>query len=52
MPTIPGTSPEAAETVPVSPGSGEHGRAILRDLGLDDAEIDRLAGNGAVTLKN
>lgn len=52
MPTIPGTSPEAAATVPVSPGSGEHGRAILRDLGLDDAAIDRLAGNGTVTLKD
>lgn len=50
MPTIPGTSPDTAARTPVSPGVGEHGRDILRDLGLDDAKIDALARDGAVAL--
>lgn len=52
MPTIPGTSPGSATAMPVSPGVGEHGRNILHDLGLDDAEIDTLARAGAVALKD
>lgn len=32
------------------PAHGEHGREILRDAGFDDAEIDRLAQAGTVSL--
>jgi crotonobetainyl-CoA:carnitine CoA-transferase CaiB-like acyl-CoA transferase len=52
MPTIPGTAPGTAGTPPVSPGIGQHGREILVDLGLDDAAIDALVRDGAVTLKD
>lgn len=34
-------------TVP-SPSIGEHGRAVLRDAGLDDAEVERLIASGAI----
>lgn len=32
-----------------SPSIGEHGRAVLRDAGLDDAEVERLIASGAIT---
>ena len=52
MPTIPGTAPGATGTPPVSPGIGEHGREILFDLGLGEAQIDALVREGAVALKD
>ncbi len=47
IPAIPGTDPEGS---PVSPSVGQHGRAILGELGLDDAAIAGLVRDGAVKL--
>jgi crotonobetainyl-CoA:carnitine CoA-transferase CaiB-like acyl-CoA transferase len=47
IPTIPGTDPAGA---PVSPALGQHGRAILRELGLDDDAIAVLVRDRAVSL--
>jgi crotonobetainyl-CoA:carnitine CoA-transferase CaiB-like acyl-CoA transferase len=47
IPAIPGTDPEGA---PVAPAVGEHGRAILAELGLDEAAVAALVRDGAVRL--
>jgi len=53
MPTIPGTTPPAApDECPVSPSIGQHGRTILREIGLDNETIAGLARNGVVALKD
>jgi crotonobetainyl-CoA:carnitine CoA-transferase CaiB-like acyl-CoA transferase len=53
MPTIPGTTPSGTPgECPVSPSIGQHGRAILREMGLDDDTIAGLARDGAVALKD
>jgi len=49
IPAIPGTDPAGA---PVSPAVGQHGRAILGELGLDDDAIAALVRDGAVSLND
>jgi len=49
VPLIPGVAPDAAPSA-VAPAVGEHGAAILADLGMDEATIAGLVRNGAVRL--
>ena len=46
----PGVPAEIDAAMPPAPGVGEHGRAILTDLGLDEARIAGLAAEGALFL--
>ena len=46
VPSVPG----APETPGISPEIGQDTRRILRDAGLSEADIDRLAGAGAIGL--
>ena len=49
VPDVPGTTaPEGGEAPLVAPAIGEHGREILAGLGIEDAEIARLAEAGTV----
>ena len=50
VPRTPGISPEADAALSPAPHVGEHGRAILAELGYDDAAVTRLAAEGAVVL--
>jgi len=51
LPQIPGVTPIGDEVpAAASPALGEHGRAILADLGYDDEAIERLRAAGAVHL--
>jgi len=51
MPTIPGFAAAKADDPRAhAPRRGEHGRAVLRDLGYAEAEIDTLGDSGAVNL--
>ncbi len=49
-PRTPGLSAAADAALAPAPRIGEHGRAILTDLGLDDAAVGRLAAKGALRL--
>jgi len=51
MPDVPlqfSDSPAGIERLP--PRTGEHGREVLREIGLRDAEIDALATSGGVVM--
>ncbi len=50
IPRTPGLSAAADAALAPAPCIGEHGRAILTDLGLDDAAVGRLAAEGALRL--
>ena len=50
VPRTPGISPEVDAALSPAPHLGEHGRAILTELGLDGAAIARLAGDEVVLL--
>ncbi|HTZ37790.1 MAG TPA: CoA transferase [Stellaceae bacterium] len=50
VPRTPGASAAADAALPPAPRIGEHGRAILADIGLDAAAIARLAAEGALML--
>jgi crotonobetainyl-CoA:carnitine CoA-transferase CaiB-like acyl-CoA transferase len=50
VPRTPGISPETDAALSPAPAIGEHGRDILRGLGMDDAAIARLAAEGALFL--
>ena len=49
-PRTPGVPPEAEARLGPAPGIGEHGTAILGELGLDDAAIAGLAADGVLGL--
>jgi len=50
VPRTPGISPDVDAALSPAPHIGEHGRAILTELGLDDAAIARLVVEQAVVL--
>jgi crotonobetainyl-CoA:carnitine CoA-transferase CaiB-like acyl-CoA transferase len=50
VPRTPGISPEVDMTLGPAPRIGEHGAAILTELGFDEAAIARLAAEAAVRL--
>mgnify|MGYP001546193624 CR=1 FL=1 len=50
VPRTPGIPPEIDAALAPAPHIGEHGRAILADLGLDDAAVARLAAEKVVAL--
>jgi crotonobetainyl-CoA:carnitine CoA-transferase CaiB-like acyl-CoA transferase len=50
VPRTPGISTEADAALPPAPHIGQHGRAILAELGYDDAAIARLTAENAVAL--
>ena len=50
VPRTPGISPEIDAAMAPAPHIGEHGRAILAELGLDDAAVARLAAEKVVAL--
>ncbi len=50
VPRTPGISAEADAALSPAPRIGEHGRAILTGLGVDDAAQARLAAEGVVRL--
>lgn len=49
-PRTPDISAQADAGLAPAPEIGEHGRAILAELGIDPAEIERLAAEGALRL--
>jgi crotonobetainyl-CoA:carnitine CoA-transferase CaiB-like acyl-CoA transferase len=49
-PRTPGVSAAAEAALSPSPGIGEHGRAILAELGITDDAIGRLAAEGVLRL--
>ena len=50
VPRTPGISPETDAALSPAPHVGEHGRAILAELGFDDAAVARLAAEKVVAL--
>ncbi|HTW50692.1 MAG TPA: CoA transferase [Stellaceae bacterium] len=50
VPRSPGVSPEADAALSLAPHIGEHGRAILAELGYGDAAMARLVAEQAVVL--
>jgi crotonobetainyl-CoA:carnitine CoA-transferase CaiB-like acyl-CoA transferase len=49
-PRTPGISPQADAGLTPAPEIGEHGRAILAELGIDLAAVERLAAEGVLRL--
>ncbi len=47
-PRTPGISAEADAGLAPAPGIGEHGRAILAELGIEPAAVERLAAEGVL----
>lgn len=50
VPRTPGISPAADAALPPAPHIGEHGRAILAELGYDEATLARLVAEETVVL--
>jgi crotonobetainyl-CoA:carnitine CoA-transferase CaiB-like acyl-CoA transferase len=50
VPRTPGTPPEVDMTLAPAPRIGEHGAAILAELGFDEDAIAQLVTEGAVRL--
>jgi crotonobetainyl-CoA:carnitine CoA-transferase CaiB-like acyl-CoA transferase len=48
VPRTPGISAAADAALSPAPHTGEHGRAILAELGYDDAALARLAAENVV----
>jgi len=51
VPRTPGVSPAVDAALPPAPRIGEHGRAILGELGFDEAAIARLAAEQTVLVR-